>query len=77
MQYKLVCAALGALLATAPVSAQQDPQSNTVTPKPTTKEQTYCFQFSLDTGSRINRMECKTKKQWELLGVDVDNPNGK
>jgi len=74
---KLVCVTLGALLISVPAAAQQSPQSNTVAPKPAPKEQTYCFQFSLDTGSRINRTECKTRKQWALLGVDVDNPNGK
>jgi hypothetical protein len=77
MQYKFAFVAIGTLLFVAPSLAQQNPQSNTVASKPAAKEKTYCFQFSLDTGSRINRMECKTRKQWELLGVDVDNPNGK
>jgi len=71
MPYKLACVALGSLLFVAPASAHQSPQSNTVTPK--APEKTYCLQFSLDTGSRINRVECKTKKQWALLGVDVDH----
>ena len=78
MQYKFASVAVGTLLFAAPVLAQQDPQSNTAASKPAKQqEKTYCFQFSLDTGSRINRMECKTRKQWEMLGVDVDNPNEK
>ena len=77
MQYTFASVAIPTLLFTAPALAQQSPQSNTVAPKQAQQQKTYCFQFSLDTGSRINRTECKTRKQWEMLGVDVDNPNGK
>ena len=36
------------------------------------KEQVYCLQFSSETGSRISRLECKTKKEWQRLGIDLD-----
>ena len=37
------------------------------------KETTYCLQLEPLTGSRISHTECRTKKEWELLGVDVDD----
>jgi hypothetical protein len=36
------------------------------------QEKTYCLQLEAFTGSRISRTECKTKKQWELEGVNID-----
>jgi hypothetical protein len=76
MKYSTLAAALGTLLFSSSASAWDNPQSNTVAAKPA-KEQTYCLQFAFDTGSRINRVECKTKKEWALLGVDVDHLNDK
>jgi hypothetical protein len=73
MPSRIVVVALASLLFSSSASAWDNPQSNTVAAKPPAKEKTYCLQFSLDTGSRINRMECRTKKEWALLGVDVDN----
>lgn len=32
----------------------------------------YCFQYEQDTGSRINRIECKTRAEWARIGVYVD-----
>ncbi len=72
MQYRAIAFALGTILVAAPAAAT-DPQGNTVAAKPAAKEKTYCLQYSLDTGSRINRVECKTKKDWQRLGVDIDD----
>ena len=36
-------------------------------------QQKYCIQYEQDTGSRINRVECKTKAEWAKLGVYVDD----
>lgn len=55
-----------ALIASPAVAAEQSAS------KARPPEKTYCFQFALDTGSRINRTECKTKREWALVGVDVD-----
>jgi len=76
MNASTVAIAFGSLLFASSASARDNPQSNTVAAKPA-KEQTYCLQFALDTGSRINRVECKTKREWALLGVDVDHLNDK
>jgi hypothetical protein len=35
-------------------------------------EKTYCLQLEPITGTRISRTECKTKKDWALVGIDVD-----
>jgi len=72
MQYTAIAFALGTILAAAPATAA-DPQGNSMDAKPAAKEKTYCLQYALDTGSRINRVECKTKKDWQRLGVDVDD----
>ena len=70
MKHKALAAALGTLLFASAASA--NPQGNSAAAKPAAKNRTYCLQFGLDTGSRINRVECKTKREWAQLGVDVD-----
>jgi hypothetical protein len=32
----------------------------------------YCFDYFLETGTRISRSDCKTKAEWANVGVDVD-----
>ena len=32
----------------------------------------YCFDYFLETGTRISRSECRTKAEWANVGVDVD-----
>jgi hypothetical protein len=73
VKYSAIAAALGTLLVASSASAWDNPQSNTVAAKPQAQEKTYCVRFSFDTGSRINRVECKTKQEWTQLGVDVEN----
>jgi hypothetical protein len=34
--------------------------------------QKYCLQYENDTGSRLRRQECRTKEEWQRLGVDVN-----
>jgi hypothetical protein len=50
--------------------------ASTPAPRPDTKnqarEQKYCLTFNSDTGSHIARTECRTKKEWKQLGIDVD-----
>ena len=75
MTYRAIAAALATLLFSSSASAWDNPQSNSLAAKPA--EKTYCLQFSLDTGSRISRMECKTQRDGARLGVDVDNLSDK
>jgi hypothetical protein len=79
MPYQAVAFILGSLLVAVPTTAADNPQANSVAPKTrvAAKDQTYCLQFGVDTGSRIKRVDCKTKRQWETLGVDVDEVVGK
>ena len=37
----------------------------------------YCLKFADDTGSHLTRTECRTKKEWKQLGVDVDDLSDK
>ena len=63
MHFKLVAFALGlAVTATSAHAQSAAPQ-----------EQKYCIEFKDDTGSHVNRRECRTKKEWKRLGIDVDD----
>jgi hypothetical protein len=42
-------------------------------PKNKPSEKIYCIQYEKETGSRIGRQDCLTKKQWEQQGVNVDD----
>jgi hypothetical protein len=50
----------------------------TAAPKQAPKDQgqsgaaKYCLQYENDTGSRLRRQECRTKEEWQRLGIDVD-----
>ena len=71
MKSVTIAAALGALLVSSSASAWDNPQSNTVAAKPS-QDRTYCLQVPDDTGSHVNRVECRTKREWAQRGVDVD-----
>ena len=75
MKYRAIAAAFASLLYASSASAWDNPQSNTVAAKP--QEKTYCLQFADDTGSHVNRVECRTKRQWAQRGVDVDSMTSK
>jgi hypothetical protein len=40
--------------------------------KPSGDAQKFCITFADDTGSHLTRTECRTKKEWRQLGIDVD-----
>lgn len=72
MKYRAIVAAFASLLFASSASAWDNPQSNTVAAKPQAQDRTYCLQFPDDTGSHVNRLECRTKREWAQRGVDVD-----
>jgi len=57
------------MLTVSPAMAADQPASKA---QARAREKTYCLQLEPFTGSRLSRTECKTKKQWELEGVDID-----
>ena len=61
--------ALLSLIFTAAPAAAADPAKNQTAAQDRTK---YCIEVEASTGSRINKMECRTKAEWAQLGVDVD-----
>jgi hypothetical protein len=67
MRYKAIAILTGAALLAVPAAAEQSGKA-----RPATPEKTYCLQYSQDTGSRISRTECRTKKEWARIGVDID-----
>ena len=60
---QIILAATIAVLA-APATASRPAQTGPAT--------VYCIQYEPETGSRIARQECMTKKQWAEKGVNVD-----
>jgi hypothetical protein len=56
------------LIVAAPAAAAE-PASKRTTAQDQTK---YCIEVEAMTGSRISKMECRTKAEWAQLGVDVD-----
>lgn len=66
MAYAFKFVALGVILAV-PTAAAASPKAKAP------DQQKYCFQYEQDTGSRINRLECKTRAEWARLGVYVDD----
>jgi len=60
-------ALLSLILAAAPAAA--DPAKDKAAVQDKTK---YCIQIDAMTGSRINKVECRTKAEWAQLGVDID-----
>jgi len=57
------------LILTSAPAAAADPAGNKTAAQDRTK---YCIEIEASTGSRINKMECRTKAEWASLGVDVD-----
>jgi len=73
MKYKGMLAVAALSLIASQASAADQSKKN----RNQEAEKTYCFSYSSDTGSRINKTECRTKKEWSLLGVEVDELVGK
>ena len=69
MMMKSIMSAVAITLLAAPANATLQSQKKGAG-KPTA--QLFCIRFDQDTGSRINREECRTKKEWAQKGVDID-----
>ena len=69
------CKALLAFTACALIASQASAaqQAGSAKNRAPAREKTYCLQFEPDTGSRISRTECKTRKEWSRLGVQIDD----
>ncbi|KQN06369.1 hypothetical protein [Sphingomonas sp. Leaf25] len=75
--------ALGFAIATPAIAAEPDTVATTTTAAtaagttttaasilPASKTR-YCVQLDL-TGTRINRVRCETRRNWQAMGVDID-----
>ena len=63
---------LGLILAS--TAANAAPAAKPADKAPASEKQ-YCLKFADDTGSHLTRTECRTKREWKRLGVDLDNPS--
>ena len=60
-----------AISSSAPALAHMDPAKG-ATAKNVGQSQIYCIKYENETGSRLARQLCMTKKQWAQEGVNVD-----
>ena len=71
MHHKHLIAALGLMAAYSPAMAAQSDE--VVQGAPAAGENArYCLRVEPTTGSRIELIQCETRYEWALLGVDVD-----
>ena len=76
MSRTILIAALTALIAT-PAAAedrQSAPAKESSAAAKKAKELKYCLTYEPITGSRTEKVECRTKAQWAKEGIDIDNP---
>ena len=72
MSHKTVLAALGMMAAFSPaLAAQPEPSDEQGAPAASTDAR-YCLRVEPTTGSRIELIQCETRWEWSLLGVDLD-----
>jgi hypothetical protein len=72
MAYKELAVALGMIAATSPVSAASSkptPPAIAPTESPDAK---YCLRVEPFTGTRLETIQCWTRREWADQGVDVD-----
>ena len=70
MAHKILAVALSSIIATAASAA---PEPAPMAGAPTgTSETRYCLRVEPQTGSRLESVECWTREEWALGGVDVD-----
>lgn len=68
------CKALLTFTAVALIASQAAAQqAGTAKPRTQAREKNYCIHFEPDIGSRISRTECRTKKEWSKMGVEIDD----
>lgn len=63
--------ALGLIVAASPLGAAQ-PELLPPTAPPGTPTTRYCMRIEATTGTRIEMVECWTREEWAVQGVDVD-----
>ena len=72
MAYKEMAAALTLLLTVSPVSAT-NPRPTPATIAPTESPDTrFCLRVEPFTGTRLETIQCWTRREWKDQGVDVD-----
>lgn len=73
MHCKTVLAFTAFALIASPASAGQQPGKNSAKTSGQGQDKNYCIYFEPETGTRISRTECRTKKDWARRGVDIDD----
>lgn len=72
MAYKSWLIALSAVAAASPATASQPDPSQMPMAPPGTPQTEYCMRVEASTGTRIEIVECWTREEWAMQGVDVD-----
>ena len=71
MAYKQLALAFGMIVATSAAATHAQSTMMTVAP-PGTPATRYCLLVEPVTGSRIETIQCRTREDWALLDINVD-----
>lgn len=71
MAHKGIVVALGLIVAASPVAASQTEPMGPGAPA-AGPDARYCLRIEAITGSRLEKVVCKTREQWAYDDVDVD-----
>jgi hypothetical protein len=69
---RLFIVALGIVAAASPVSASQSERIRESVAPEAPPSARYCLRVEPITGSRMETVQCRTREDWALLEVDVD-----
>jgi hypothetical protein len=72
MHSKALLAVTGFALIASQAAAAQQAGQNSAKNRGQAQQRTYCLKFGQETGSHINRTECRTKTEWSKLGIQID-----
>ena len=72
MAHKLLAVALTMIAAIPPVSAASPTPTPTTIAPPASADARYCLRVEPFTGTRLETIQCWTRREWKDQGVDVD-----
>lgn len=72
MAHKILAVALSMIAAVPPVSAASPYPTPTTIAPPASADARYCLRVEPFTGTRLETIQCWTRREWKDQGVDVD-----
>lgn len=72
MAYKTLALTFTLIAAASPALAQPSGRDEVTGAPAAGPDARYCLRVAADTGTRVERTRCWTRRQWDEQGVDVD-----